>query len=227
MLPLFYEKHKQLAIEFESKGNITVAIREWKEAMRVRPNNPEPAANLKRLQEISIQETSSRVSLNAFISQFNLAIRYWDNNQPMFALAEAKRSRETLINILTQVGMMESVGVGCADHLVKVMSKLIHEFGIEPDVNYSEALRLFDQRMLLAAEKKLLSLVKKYRNEQHGINEDLKFLAELKRRFLRLSVDSAGKQLLPCLYCRFADESDTKCRKWRDALFSLDSVTWN
>jgi hypothetical protein len=75
-------------------GEHSLALREFKEASRLRPRDKSARTEVKRLNDIvNISESPpSRVPSERISSIFNLSIRYWDRNMPSAALKEVLNS---------------------------------------------------------------------------------------------------------------------------------------
>lgn len=144
-----------------------LAIREYKEAARLRPRNEEikkefhnARATLKQWKREMAGPKSK--PLLRFVSHFNLAIRYWDLGKATLARMQAEAACAALRH--------HNLPLGCASHNVKVMAEVSQRFaGVErklnemvsrnPDSvkpNYELGVLLFDKRMLLKAEEQLL-----------------------------------------------------------------------
>jgi hypothetical protein len=155
-------------------------------------------------------------------ASFNLTVRYWDKGEGAFALAEARKCKEAL----EKSGLNERHGLGCVGHN---LSAILAVPRTPPTRGYAEALRLFDRRMLMACERKLVEVeqdLRLRRRDLSGVKDDLAYVHELKRKFDGLG---EGVPLLPCLRARFAEEeaSDEDCARWRRALAEDTAVTWN
>ena len=219
----FYQKHVAQAREHEQSGNVKLALREWREARRLRPHHPDPGAEIARLENISSQEISSQVSLNAVTASFNLTVRYWDKGEGSFALAEARKCKEAL----EKTGLAERHGLGCVGHNLSAILAVSRSPSTR---GYAEALRLFDRRMMLACERKLVEVeqdLRLRRRDLSGVKDDLLYVHELKRKF---DLTHYGLPLLPCLKARFLEEGDPnldECVQWRRALAEDSGVAWN
>lgn len=170
-----------------------LAVREYREATRLRPRDVETRKQLQAAQAV-LQTLQAALStpkphpLRQFLAHYNLSIRYWDLGKSREALVEAKSACEELCKA--------GLRLGCAEHNLFLMTKINAEFrkteqrlldatkrapeAVNP--NYSLGVLYFDKRMLLRAESQLkltrdrarhasaLQLVE--HNRHHGANLD-------------------------------------------------------
>ena len=226
-----YQRHRSEAEFAEKDGRWEAAVREWREAIRIRPNCIEASNGLKRAVENSEKKVEEKqpVDLSRFARQFNLSIRYWDDGQPGWALKEARAAMQTLRDVLGN----KFPGPGCAAHNVLSILKVSKAARLKKNSacsTYSHALWLFDQRQLGASEKQLVSLhtglrLKRGKEDLRlGLEEDISSVRSLKKIY----TDCHGP-LLPCLLSRFAKDGDgvlENCRDWWESLRDMQGVKW-
>lgn len=84
------EAHLRDARKHETEGQLTLSLRELKEALRIRPRDPVLKGELERIQSLisATRCQSDPVSADRISSLFNLGIRYWDRNMPGVAIKE-------------------------------------------------------------------------------------------------------------------------------------------
>ena len=85
-----FEGHLTQARRHLTIGETSFALREFREALRLRPRDGSVRSEIERLNMIvSPHKSQSRIVPSERIrSLFNLTIRYWDNNMPSAALKE-------------------------------------------------------------------------------------------------------------------------------------------
>lgn len=143
-----------------------LAVREYREAVRLRPRNAEvkqqlrTAIALERSLEASLK-TPKPKPLGRFLAHYNLSIRYWDLGKAKQALHEAEMACEELHR--------HGISGGCAEHNRMVIESVQADYRIEERVlveaaqrspqavepNYRLGELFFDKRMLLRAEAQL------------------------------------------------------------------------
>ena len=211
----FYQQHVQQAQHCESQGNVSLALREWREARRLRPHHPLPPQQIARLEQLGLAElpSPSLPSLSAVAASFNLTVRYWDKGEGGFALAEARKCQE----LFEKSDTASRHGLGCIGHNLAAILKVPSP---KSTAGYAEALRLFDRRMLGACERKLVQVEQELRLKRRdlsGVKDDLAYVRQLQRAADNVS---AEVPLLPCLLSRFAE---VDCDSWRKRL----GTDWN
>lgn len=262
----------------------SLAIREYREAARIRPRNDEVQIKLHAAQ-IALQRLKTACvgpkvkPLLRFVSHFNLAIRYWDLGKPTLARYQAEAACVILRH--------HDLPLGCAAHNAEIMTELSRRYAESehrldkavtrnPDsimANYDLGVLLFDKRMLLKAEAQLLwaqerakavqasillqrergpfqvertawvfqdkvegTRYKKLQRCLQGIDDDLRFLQQLKADFCEETDgrkhqslrgtgvrDGLRPQLLQCMRCRFTSDTD-ECSNWWVQLTSRSDV---
>jgi len=85
-----FEGHPAKAQTHVNNEEFTLAMREYKEAARLRPRDRSVRSAIERLGEAfnSAELESRAISSERIRSLFNLTVRYWDNNMPSAALKE-------------------------------------------------------------------------------------------------------------------------------------------
>jgi hypothetical protein len=85
-----FDCHRARAKSHESAGQLGLAIRELREAFRLRPRERTTVTELDRLLKVMDPPKVSPEKLPAerLCSIFNLSVRYWDRNMPSAALKE-------------------------------------------------------------------------------------------------------------------------------------------
>lgn len=143
-----------------------LAVREYREAVRLRPRDAEMrqrlAAAVASLRQLQAALAGPKAQpLRRFLAHYNLSIRYWDLGKGKEALAEAERACQEL--------RKAGLPCGCAEHNLVLMSQLQADHAAEqrrlqeavrrsPEAvgpNYDLGVLLFDKRMLLRAEAQL------------------------------------------------------------------------
>lgn len=143
-----------------------LAMREYRDAARLRPRNVETKQRLHLSHAAtcvleSLIEAPVPRSLGRFLAHYNLSIRYWDLGKATQAIQEADMARHEL-----QVAGLPG---GCADHnrtimervhgrYVKEERRLLGVLKKSPNAlnsNYKLGVLYFDKRMLLRAESQL------------------------------------------------------------------------
>lgn len=143
-----------------------LAVREYKEACRLRPRDVDArqmlanaARALKKLQA-SVEGPKPK-PMRRFLAHYNLSIRYWDMGKAAQAIEQAEMACKEL--------RQEKLPCGCAEHNLLLMTQVHNEFRAElrglqetlkraPDAlgpNYELGVHYFDKRMLLHAEAQL------------------------------------------------------------------------
>eukprot|EP00397_Hematodinium_sp_SG-2012_P047959 GEMP01054752.1.p1 GENE.GEMP01054752.1~~GEMP01054752.1.p1 ORF type:complete len:270 (+),score=46.01 GEMP01054752.1:48-812(+) len=243
------QQHVKLAEEHEAKGTpqqLSLAIREYKEAKRLKPRDQSVKDRLKsaviRYRKISPHQPT--IPMLRFASHFNLSLRYWDEGKTDLALTEAFYS----------ITLLESAKLpyGCAEHNLNAMKQLTTKYramerGLITGLRHSRSIKnmyrlgvlLFDKRMLHKAEDQLrktedmlkaaLALAKqrkddeelqRFRDDHEGVLDDLSFC-----RKLRLTMSQTEGPLLPCLTHRF-DAPQASCIRWMEDLSSRTNIDW-
>lgn len=143
-----------------------LAIREYKEAARLRPRDVDTRQRLGRA-IAALKETQAVLAgpklapLRRFLGHYNLSIRYWDLGKGKEALAEAERACQEL--------KKAQLPCGCAEHNLVLMAQLQADHAADQrrlqeavrkapqgvGANYDLGVLLFDKRMLLTAEAQL------------------------------------------------------------------------
>lgn len=143
-----------------------LAVREYREAVRLRPRNELVRRQLKSA-ALGVQHLDQLFDepqakpLGRFLSHYNLCIRYWDLGNAKQALKEAELACDELARA--------NLPLGCAEHNRSAMEAAQARFGEEerqrveavrekPDAvkpNYDLGVLLFDKRMLKRAEAQL------------------------------------------------------------------------
>eukprot|EP00929_Paragymnodinium_shiwhaense_P014523 TRINITY_DN122438_c0_g1_i1.p1 TRINITY_DN122438_c0_g1~~TRINITY_DN122438_c0_g1_i1.p1 ORF type:complete len:391 (-),score=88.25 TRINITY_DN122438_c0_g1_i1:343-1515(-) len=140
-----------------------LAVREYKEAARLRPRDVTTKQQLakanKALKGLQASMEKPRPwGLRRFLAHYNLSIRYWDLGQARAAITEAERACEEL--------RRAGLPLGCAEQNRELMERVQAQFAGEQQrlieaakrspqgisVNYKLAMLLFDKRMLFRAE---------------------------------------------------------------------------
>ena len=87
---LAFEKHVNNAAKHESMDQLGLALREWREAARIRPRDANVRRELERLSNILSPPSLAPepIPSERFASIFNLSVRYWDRNMASAALKE-------------------------------------------------------------------------------------------------------------------------------------------
>ena len=87
---LAFEKHVNNAAKHESMDQLGLALREWREAARIRPRDANVRRELERLFNILSPPSLAPepIPSERFASIFNLSVRYWDRNMASAALKE-------------------------------------------------------------------------------------------------------------------------------------------
>lgn len=170
-----------------------LAVREFREAARLRPRNTEvkqqlrAAAALERTLGASLQ-TPKPKPLGRFLAHYNLSIRYWDLGKVKQALLEADMACEELHR--------HGISGGCAEHNRLVIERvqadsraqeraLVEAVQRSPqavEANYRLGELYFDKRMLLRAEAQL-----KWTLERANAANALRNVARDKSDMLRAS----------------------------------------
>lgn len=143
-----------------------LAVREYREATRLRPRNTEvkqqlrAAMALERQLEASLKGVKPK-PLGRFLAHYNLSIRYWDLGKAKQALHEADMACEEL--------QRHGISGGCAEHN-RIVIETVHSDSraqeralveaaqrspqaVEPNYRLGEL--YFDKRMLIRAEAQL------------------------------------------------------------------------
>jgi len=196
---------------------LALAVREWKEALRLRPHS-DVGKELARVEALLEIPTPPRLSLAQFAAHFNLAVHYWDSGRAGLALSEAKKAVRAFELVFP------GQDCGCARHHIKAIQQAPTAEGKS---DYSRGVALFDRRMLRAAERHFRAALEEARLRREpraaGIADDLKYVGELRDEFSR-----QRGPLLPCLLARFAPPAELEeCRRWWEKLRDDERVTWN
>lgn len=143
-----------------------LALREYREAVRLRPRNTEVRQRFERARAVlrGLQEAlkvPKAIPLGRFVAHYNLSIRYWDLGKAGQALAQAELACKELRNA--------GLELGCAEHNLIVIEReqakhrqterqLVEAVQRTPQAigpNYGLAELYFDKRMLHRAEVQL------------------------------------------------------------------------
>lgn len=288
-----YKLYLEHAIKYWS-----MAAREFREALRLRPRDEDAQVLLEEaeneeLQCIDLLENGGTFG-NVFPSErlgshFQLCLKFWDEGKPSLAMQQAQLA----VQLLKEHGLP----LGCAAHNIVAIKQICNDRTLQdrdketaarvakfPDAvtsNYARSELLFDKRMLRTADSHMKDtrqkLVTRLRTEMHkipptahprdpaevkakclaaaadkarmvakletdlaGLNEDIKFISQLKKMFCSACIDSmpdanpgcktiggqtccegsqpAALQLPPCLLARFSSDCADQCKQWRQAL---------
>lgn len=178
-------------------GQQRLAVREYREAVRLRPRNVavkqqlRSAVALEKALEASLKMPKPK-PLGRFLAHYNLSIRYWDLGKPKQAMHEAEMACEEL--------QRHGISLGCAEHnlveIERVQSNcraqerdLVEAAQRSPqavEVNYRLGELYFDKRMLLKAEAQL-----RWTLERANAASALRNVARDKDTFMRASWQQA------------------------------------
>jgi len=143
-----------------------LAVREYGEAMRLRPRDAstkrrlrDARALLERLE--GALRPAKPAPLRRFLAHYNLSLRYWDMGKAREALAEARRACDEL--------QRAGLDCGCAGHNLALMGQVQGCHGAErrrlqealrsqprsQRTSYELGILLFDMRMMHRAEEQL------------------------------------------------------------------------
>jgi len=246
-------QHLTQAEEHEAKGSmkqLSLAIREYKEARRLRPRDAQIQERLKAaVSRFRTMAAQPNAPLLRFVSHFNLSLRYWDEGKTALAIKQAEYS----VDLLNAEGLPS----GCADHNLEAMRQLTARFrkternllqSLEKSKSVKNMYRLgvlyFDKRMLVKAEeqmKKTENMIKgafslaqtkwdaekseKILGDLEGVQDDLVFC-----RKLRHSLCQNDKPLMCCFTNRF-EAPQASCIAWLEdigpSIFPLEESCYN
>jgi len=150
----------------EAVAQQRLAVREYREASRLRPRDTETQQRL-RAASLALRSLQDALDgpkprpLRRFLAHYNLSIRYWDLGKAKQAIAEADRACQEL----RKVGLP----CGCAEHNLLLMMQVHAEYRGEhrrlldvlersPEAlhpNYELGIHFFDKRQLARAEAQL------------------------------------------------------------------------
>jgi|LauGreDrversion4_2_1035121.scaffolds.fasta_scaffold05013_2 hypothetical protein len=90
-----FDSHIEKAHTHENEGQNSLALRELREAIRLRPRDATARSDMRRLKTLMCPPEFKKevVPAERLRSIFNLAIRYWDSNMPSAALKEVRSAR--------------------------------------------------------------------------------------------------------------------------------------
>jgi hypothetical protein len=93
-----FESHIEKARAHENDGQNSLALREMREAIRLRPRDAVSRSEVQRLKSLVSPPVCKKgvVPAERLSSVFNLAIRYWDSNMPSAALKEVRTAHDSL-----------------------------------------------------------------------------------------------------------------------------------
>jgi len=102
-----FDGHRMKASSHEAAGQMSLAIRELREASRLRPRDQSTRSEIDRIQRILVPPKliPDSIPSERLCSIFNLSIRYWDRNMPSAALKEVCHSGLTTTGILVPEGL--------------------------------------------------------------------------------------------------------------------------
>ena len=222
MSAVFFDRHVSAAKQAEIEGKLSLALREWKEAVRLRPHSP-AVKELERLSGQLKPVSEPKISLAKFAAQFNLAVYYWDCGRAALALSEAKKAMQSFSEVFP------GRPCGCAAHHVKAIKNVQGWPAMtETATAYTKGVGFFDRRMLKVANVHFSAALEEAKLRRdgvrvEGIQEDIKFLAELRDEFCK-----QRGPLLPCLLSRFSKAGDLdECVQWWESLRDDGRITWN
>jgi len=143
-----------------------LALREYKEAVRLRPRDVETKEQLHSARLVlrkleALANGPKQIPMRRFLAHYNLSIRYWDKGEARQAIDEARESCKELAK--------HGLPRGCAEHNLLLMMQVYSEFKGEqkkledalqksPEAigpNYDLGIHFFDKRMLHKAEAQL------------------------------------------------------------------------
>jgi len=147
-------------------GQQRLAIREYKEASRLRPRDVDTKDRLRSACKVlkqlqALVDGPRQIPMRRFLAHYNLSLRYWDMGEARQAIEEAKRARKELQD--------HGLPCGCAEHNLLLMMQVHTEFKNEqhslqeavqraPEAigpNYDLGIHFFDKRMMRRAEAQL------------------------------------------------------------------------
>lgn len=143
-----------------------LALREYKEAARLRPRDVETKEQLQSARLVlrklqALVDGPKQIPMRRFLAHYNLSIRYWDKGEARQAIDEARESCKELAK--------HGLPRGCAEHNLLLMMQVFSEFKGEqkkledavqrsPEAigsNYDLGIHFFDKRMMHKAEAQL------------------------------------------------------------------------
>lgn len=218
----FFDRHVAAAKQAEENGKLTLALREWKEAARLRPHSP-AVTEFERIKAQLKPVTEKPISLAQFAAQFNLAVHYWDCGRAGLALSEAKKAMQSFSEVFP------GQKCGCAAHHIKAIKNVQGYPAISESANqYTKGVGYFDRRMLKVASLQLTGALEEAKLKRdgvrvEGIQNDLRYIAELRDEYCK-----QRGPLLPCLLSRFSKGSELdECAQWWEKLRDDTRIIWN
>ncbi|CAD7949173.1 unnamed protein product [Amoebophrya sp. A120] len=206
-----YEQHYLKAEKHEMKQEYTLAVREYKEALRIKPQDANAQNRLNFVERAFLKEKPVKGMLR-FVSHYNLSLRYWDKGKATLAIKECENAITILKNFgLPMTGLidvldkMQVVHEGAKFREQKLEDQLAfpRNEAKKPELHYRLGVLYFDKRMFDVARKEMqkaetsmkqrgyLTLHQKaspetcmrVREQLEGIRDDLDVLAVKQRRF--------------------------------------------
>jgi hypothetical protein len=154
------------AVAKKAMAQQRLAVREYKEARRLRPRDSATRRDLQAAMRTlralqSVAEEPKRCALRRFLAHYNLSLRYWDLGKANQAIYEAGCACDELLK--------EGLPTGCAEQNRALMEKVQMKYRSEQQrllaavrtspqaigPNYQLGILYFDKRMMLQAESQL------------------------------------------------------------------------